>query len=146
VRLASILMSAALLACAGVSPETSGVAAFSQSQCLAGIEQLDQGRRERVEWSAAAGRLIVRHRDAHFRCEQRVTVLLRRTGTAIDLLVQPADMDPPSVAKCDCLYDISFEVPGLEAGTYDVTLSRRLDNRHSPNVPIRIGSERITVP
>lgn len=149
-RLASIsIFSAVLLACSGLPSdweEASSAANLSQSACTGSPADLEQGtRRERIEIRAVAGGLHVDYRDAHFRCEQRVTAHARRSGSTIEVLVQPADMNPMSVAKCDCLYDIGFEIPNLPAGTYAVTLQRRWDNKHSPNDPVVIGSERVTV-
>jgi hypothetical protein len=146
---ATAIAAAALLACSGLPAEEEGAsasaAAVSQSGCIGSLAELEQGRREHVEIRPAAGRIRFDYRNAHFRCEQRVGAWVRRNGSAVDVVVRPVDMSPAAVAKCDCLYDVSFEVP-LPAGTYDVVVHRRWDNRHSPNDPVRIGSERITVP
>jgi hypothetical protein len=95
--------------------------------------------------AAGEGRLRVEYLDAHFRCDQRVTAFAKVTGSNVDVLVQPVDMSPSAVAKCDCLYNIAFEVPRLAAGTYEVTIHRRWDQRHSPSEPVRIGSARVGV-
>ena len=119
---------------------------FTQSACAPLPELEARGGERLAVQPAGTGRLRVEYRNAHFRCEQKVTAYAKVNGSAVDVLVQPADMNPSSVAKCNCLYDIAFEVPGLAAGTYDVLLQRRWDDRNSPNDPVRIGATRVTVP
>jgi hypothetical protein len=142
---------AALLSCARLSPEwadaaANSVANLTQSACNGSVAELDQGRDERFLVTSGAGRLIVDYHDAHFRCEQSVQARASVSGTSIDIIVQPADMTPASVAKCDCLYDIHFEVPNLPADTYEVSLRRRWDERHGTAEPLLIGTTRVIVP
>lgn len=119
---------------------------FTQSACTANVSQLEpRGGEQLAVQPADGGRLRVEYHNAHFRCEQRVTGYVRVSGSSVDVLVQPADMNPSSVAKCDCLYDVRLEVPRLGPGTYDVTLHRRWDNWPKAKEPVRIGSRRVTV-
>ena len=118
----------------------------TQSECKARVSEAAPGGNEELAVrQAGPGRLRIDYRNAHFRCAQTVTGYVRVSGSTVEVLVQPADMNPSSVAKCDCLYDVSLEVPRLGAGTYDVTLLRRWDNRHNVKEPVRIGSERLTI-
>lgn len=144
------LVSLALAAaCAQLPPEWGSAAVaenFTQSECVGNLAELESRGGERVAIREAGdGRLRIEVRNAHFRCEQRVTGYVRTNGSAVDVLVQPADMNPSSVAKCDCLYDLTLDTPRLAPGTYDVTVHRRRDNRNSPNEPVRIGGDRLTV-
>jgi hypothetical protein len=88
---------------------------------------------------------MARYLDAHFRCEQSVEGFLRESGSAVDLLVQPIDMNPTSVAMCDCLYEIVMIVKPLAAGQHDVTLYRRWDAINEPNDPVLIGTAQAQV-
>lgn len=145
---ALLFVAVVVTACTRVPPEwrdARRVAAVEQSACVGSLADLDQGRRERIEARGGAGSLHVDFLDAHFRCEQRVTALVRVHDANVELLVQPEEMHPLTVAKCDCLYDIRIDVSPLAPGTYDVTLQRRWDDRHSPNDPETIGRVRAVV-
>jgi hypothetical protein len=147
VRLAFIFAAFAL-ACTRVPPEwrdASQAANVHQSDCVGTLADLDQGRRERIEVRGETGALHVDYLDAHFRCEQRVTAYVKVAGVKVDVLVQPIEMHPASVAKCDCLYNIAIDVPRLAAGVYEVTLQRRSDDRQTPNDPATIGRASATV-
>ena len=133
------------IACTRLPAEWRGAAApeaFRQSAC--NDHPIDSAP-ERLAVLGGAGRVSVDYFDAHFRCEQRVAAYVKVSRARVDVLVEPVEMNPISVAKCDCLYDIHLEVPHVPPGTYDVTLSRRWDNRQSPNEPKQVGSARATV-
>ena len=141
-------VTAALLACSRLPADwqnASGVAAFHQSDCIGSVADLEQGRAERVKLRGDDGRLHVEFLDAHFRCDQRVTAYAKLSDRRVEILVQPVEMNPVTVAKCDCLYVVRFEVRGLDAGEYEVTVHRRWDNRHAPNEPVEIDSDRVSV-
>jgi hypothetical protein len=149
-RISSAVLGAALAACTRLPAEWRDAAAvekFTQSGCTHKAGELRDHPRERVTALAAGqGRLRVEYLHAHFRCDQRVRGFAKVTSATVAVLVQPVDMNPSSVAKCNCLYDIKLEVPRLAAGTYDVTVHRQRDNWHSPSDPVRIGSARVSVP
>jgi hypothetical protein len=71
---------------------------------------------------------------APFRCNQSVCAyaLVDRAGARV--LVQPCQMNPATVTKCDCLYDVSFTLGGVEAGTM-VELHRRWDRYAATEEP-----------
>lgn len=77
----------------------------------------------------------------HFRCAQPVAGFWRTTGTAVEVLLQPVDMNPSAVAGCDCLYRIEATVPAPEAE--QVTVWRRWDNLNAPNPPEEVGEATI---
>ena len=142
------MKSLAMIAVATLLTCTNGsdVAAFRQSACTGSIVELENGRRrERAEIEGAKGEVRVAYHDAHFRCDQEVAAYAKVRGNAVDILVQPADMNPRTVAKCDCLYDITFSVIDLPPATYDVTVQRRWDEKHGVGDPVRVGSARVTV-
>lgn len=90
-----------------------------------------------VTAQAADGAVDVVYDKAHFRCAQDVEGFYRADGAAVSVLVQPVDMDPEMVAKCDCLYTIEMGIP-VAAET--VTVFRRWDNINDPNDPVEEGT------
>jgi hypothetical protein len=85
-----------------------------------------------VDVESAEGGSAFDWSNAHFRCAQDVGGFYRMDGETVEVLIQPVDMNPSEVARCDCLYDVSFEVP--ERAT-SWALWRRWDNLNEPNDP-----------
>jgi hypothetical protein len=100
---------------------------------------------ERVDFNAGREKLGIEYREAHFRCVQDVEGFFREVGSEIDVLVQPIDMNPQSVAACDCLYDITILLEPVTSGAHDVALYRRWDHLNDPNEPVRIGGASVQV-
>lgn len=102
----------------------------------------DDGWTSTVTATAIQPGLRVIGNDLPFRCEQEVEGYYRVDGEAVDLLVQPVDMDPEEVAACDCLVEVEAGVPEEPPAT--VSLYRRSDhygqNDDAPSVPEWIGS------
>ena len=119
------------------------IADFKQAKCHGSA--YDETQKPVVEAIGATDGIAVEYQHAHFRCEQDVEGFLRRGDGTLDLLVQPVDMDPSSVAGCDCLYEIKAQLP-VEPGTYAVTVYRRWDNNNHPNDPIEVGLDEALVP
>jgi len=133
----------ALLACThqtGAGSIVPEVQNFKQSECTGDAVNPD----ERMTVEAGAHGLHIEYHDAHFRCDQAVTAHVRVDGAGVSVLVQPVNLHPLTVSKCDCLYEIEFDIARLAAGSWDVTLDRRWDARHSPNEPVRVGSARVS--
>jgi hypothetical protein len=59
--------------------------------------------------------------------------------------VQPIDMDPFSVAACDCGYKITFLVEPVSPGAHQTTLYRRWDSMNKPNDPVPISAASVIV-
>ncbi len=148
--LVSIVLSALFAACTPLPAgwrDAAAVEGFTQSECTGRASELRRRPGERIAAQASGnGRLRLEYRDAHFRCQQRVRGYAKVADGRVDVLVQPVDMNPSSVTKCDCLYDIRLEVPGLAPGTYDVTLHRRTDNWGGPSQLVRVARARVAVP
>lgn len=117
----------------------SSIADFSQSACSDADPYGETN--ERVEAEAASGAIAVDYLGAPFRCSQDVEGFFRTNGDAVDVLVQPVHMNPSSVAKCDCLYEIHMTVPVAPLAA--LTLYRRWDNINDPNDPVEIGSVQV---
>ena len=101
---------------------------------------------EHASFTGGTGSIGVDYQDAHFRCEQNVEGFFKTDGGAVDILVQPIDMHPGSVASCDCGYNITFMVEPVSAGTMQTTtLYRRWDDQNSPNDPVEITTAPVPV-
>jgi len=100
---------------------------------------------ERASFAGGTGNIGVDYQDAHFRCEQDVEGLFKAAGGTVDILVQPTDMNPRSVAACDCGYRITFLVEPVSAGAMQTTLYRRWDGQNSPNDPVQISTALVPV-
>ena len=100
---------------------------------------------EGVRFAPGASQLEVTYDHAHFRCEQRVEGFVRQSKGTLELLVQPIEMDPSSVARCDCRYEIAIQLP-VRSGSYAAKLYRRWDNVNDPNPAVEIGRAELTVP
>ena len=95
---------------------------------------------EGASFTGGAGNIGVVYKQAHFRCEQKVEGFWKAAGDAVDMLVQPIDMHPSSVAKCDCGYNITFLVEPVSSGPHIASLYRRWDAINNPNDPVLIAS------
>lgn len=143
------------LGCSGTDDEPGGPelpAGWAGAQRIGDFRQTACGgsalepHDERIEVTAGRGALLVDYSDAHFRCEQQVEGFVRGSAGSLDLLVQPVDMHPASVARCDCLYEITLALEGLPPGDHAVTLYRRWDALNQPNDPVEIQTVLTSVP
>jgi hypothetical protein len=100
---------------------------------------------ERATFVGGVNSVAVDYEEAHFRCEQDVEGYFKVAGGKLDILVQPIDLHPTAVASCDCGYNITFTVTPIPAGTLETTLYRRWDAVGTPNDPVQIASETVTV-
>jgi len=100
---------------------------------------------ERASFAGGTGSIDVDYQDAHFRCVQDVEGFFKTAGDTVDILVQPIDMHPSSVAACDCGYNITFLVEPVSAGTMQTTLYRRWDGQNNSNDPVQIATALVSV-
>lgn len=115
------------------------VTSLVQSECDG--SPLKKAHDERVEGDITASPLEVVLREGHFRCAQDVEGFYKLSGTGVDVLVQPVDMNPRVVAACDCLYDVEMTVAlEVDLAPDAVTVFRRWDNLNDDNDPVEIGS------
>lgn len=87
----------------------------------------------------------IAYEPAHFRCAQSVQGFARTASGKIDILVQPIDMNPATVAKCDCMYGVHVDLP-VKSGTYAVGVYRRWDHKSGADTPLMIGAQTVTIP
>ncbi|MBC8133157.1 MAG: hypothetical protein H7X95_09265 [Deltaproteobacteria bacterium] len=55
--------------------------------------------------------LLMTLQDANFRCQQTVCGYVQDFGDLLRVLVQPCDLNPKIVPKCDCTYDVTVTFP-----------------------------------
>ena len=113
-----------------------------QEMCSSSMEDF---AKEQASFTGGTGNIGVDYQYAHFRCLQDVEGFFKASDGAVDILVQPIDMHPASVAACDCAYNITFLVEPLSAGTLQTTLYRRWDGQNSQNDPVPIASAPVVV-
>jgi hypothetical protein len=124
--------------------DAEAIEGLTQSECKASA--YDDTVKEELVATPERGAVRLEYRAAHFRCDQEVEGFVRIASGRVDVLVQPAEMDPGSVAGCDCRYDIGMAIEGLSKGAFAVELYRRWDNINEPNDPKKIGSADVQIP
>lgn len=130
------LLSLVLLACADLPEGWAGASPLPLTQSACDGDPYAGDPNERVE--AGEDGASVRYLEAHFRCEQDVEAFGLEQDGVLGVLVQPVDMNPRVVARCDCLYNLDIGLQGSTAG--EVELWRRWDNLNDPNEPVYVGS------
>ncbi len=117
---------------------------FAQSACT-GSPSMPGGATESIAVTTGQGSVGVAYHDAHFRCDQTVEGFVKVGGGHLDYLVQPTDMNPSSVARCDCLYEITM-TSFVASGPETVTVYRRGDHRSGDASAAQVGSASVIVP
>jgi hypothetical protein len=82
----------------------------------------------------------VEYLGAIFRCAQEVEAYALADGDRLDLLVQPVDMHPSEVARCDCAYDVTMDVAEYEGVPTEVRVFQRGDALNDPNDPVEVDT------
>ena len=141
-----------LLACSGSGSKpdlpsgwesAQSMKSFTQAACN-GFPGLPGSPAESIAVDAGQGTVSVAYHGAHFRCDQSVEGFVRSGVKSVDFLVQPTDMNPSSVAGCDCLYEITLATSAAPGPT-TVSLYRRWDNHSGSTDPVEIGTASATV-
>jgi hypothetical protein len=148
----SVSLALTLLSCSsGSKPDlpagwegAQAVTSFTQAAC-SGSADAPGGPTESIDASASPGSVSIAYHAAHFRCAQSVQGFARTGPKSLDFLVQPIDMNPTSVAGCDCLYEISLAAKAASGAT-TITLYRRWDNQAGSPNPVEVGTAMVTVP
>jgi hypothetical protein len=93
-----------------------------------------------VHWSTDGQALHVS--DARYRCNQSVCAYLDASDVEAKVLLQPCEMSPSTVARCECSY--SFDVPvKLPPTTSQVSVELRSDAYGSEPTTQALGSLRV---
>jgi hypothetical protein len=120
------------------------VKSFTQATC-SGAPDIPGGPIESIDATASAGSVNIAYHAANFRCDQRVAGFVRTGPGSAEFLVQPVDMNPSSVAGCDCLYEVAM-VANAMPGPTTVTVYRRWDEHSGNTDPVKIGTASVNVP
>jgi hypothetical protein len=120
----------------------------------AGSISVDQSSCGGDPYQSSAGHLVLsrdmailrgRYEGAPFRCNQHVCAYRRDEGMSTRILVQPCDMNPGMVTRCDCLYSVSFPLDGVVPGAL-VELYHRWDRAGSTGDPAPVLVDREQAP
>ncbi len=126
-------MLVALLACATDLPEgwetSERVTDFAQTPCDGGDASTFSG-----SVTSDGNAVTIEVRPVSARCDQALEGWWQASGSSDgEVLVQPVDMNPASVAMCDCgPVAVSFRVPTSTISTFDVY---KRDDRHGTVEP-----------
>ena len=128
---AALALAGVLAACQGDPVELpegwAGAAPLALQQTACGGDPYTVPPRPRLELTTAGGQLTGIYRDAQFRCgDQRLCGHRLEPDETTRVLVQPCDLHPAVVPRCDCLYQVSFTLPG-RPGRGAVELHSRRD-------------------
>ena len=148
-RLAPTLCALALASCGGGADLPKGWEGarslpITQPTCSDGT---GLGLESTVIATGHAGGIDVLYQRATFRCDQKVQAFLREKDGAFDVLFQPLLMNPSTVARCDCAYNLETSF-GAPSGEHKVTVWKRWDayGQASAPEPIADGSALAKVP
>jgi hypothetical protein len=112
-----------------------------QSSC--GGDPYTSGPRPRLELSASGGALQGSFKDAQFRCgDQELCGFALDRGAVTQVLVQPCNLHPMNVPRCDCLYEVTFTLPARPVREMVELYSRRdLYGAQAPVAPALVDVE-----
>jgi hypothetical protein len=153
ITLVSLSVALATTACGG--DESKPLADLPQgwetAQPIADLQQTEcegspyDGTAEAMTASTDGRAIHIAYEPAHFRCAQSVQGFAKTAAGSVEVLVQPIDMNPASVAHCDCLYGVHMNLP-VSKGTYAVEVYRRWDHKSGADDPLKIGSQTVMIP
>jgi hypothetical protein len=108
--------------------------ALTQSECNNSV--LPMAPPETVEARTWGPPAEIAYHNAFFRCAQKLCAYRHDFGDVAQILVQPCDMDPDSVAKCSCGYEVGLSVDSSPGA---IEVHRRWDNLNRPNPAMLVG-------
>ena len=106
---------------------------FTQAICNEDMEAVMENA-PKATTKVVNDELVLTYPNAHFRCDQPVQGFVTETKTGYAVLVQPKEMNPVMVAKCDCGYTLQATLPTIKSN--DVRVFHRGDN-HAGESTIR---------
>jgi hypothetical protein len=95
-----------------------------------------------LDVTEASGVIAGTLKDASFRCQQSLCAYVSDSGPTTRVLLQPCDLHPTNVPKCDCAYDVTFTL-GTRADRTAIEIYQRLDfyGATTPPVPMLIATK-----
>ena len=106
---------------------------FNQETCNEDMDEVTANA-PKASTKIVEGNLILTYPNAHFRCDQSVQGFIKQRDDRYAVLVQPIEMNPVMVAKCDCGYTLTATLPNVTAN--EIRLFHRGDN-HDGEATIR---------
>ena len=124
----------------GIWAEATLIEHFTQASCNEDMEAVME-HAPTASTKVVNDELVLTYPNAHFRCDQAVQGFVKQTDNGYSVLIQPAEMNPVLVAKCDCGYTLEAKLPTIESN--DVRVFHRGDNhgREATLREIRVESE-----
>ena len=98
---------------------------FTQEECNEDMEAVMESA-PKASVKAVNDSLIITYPNAHFRCDQAVQGFIKQTEKGYSILIQPKELNPAMVAKCDCGYKLVATLPKTKSN--DVRVFHRGDN------------------
>ena len=112
----------------GIWAKATPIENFTQASCNEDMEQVMENA-PKASTKIENGDLILTYPNAHFRCDQAVQGFVKQTDNGYSVLIQPAEMNPGMVAKCDCGYTLEAKLPHVKSN--DIRVFHRGDNHGS---------------
>lgn len=89
--------------------------------------------------------LVVAYYGAPFRCDQEVVAVRTLEGQTLSVTFQPRDMDPKTVPRCTCQFDLEVRMGDLLPGTYHVVVRHQADNYGGARAPTLVAEGDVTL-
>ncbi|MCB9638102.1 MAG: hypothetical protein H6728_00105 [Myxococcales bacterium] len=152
-RFLSVSLLFTVFACVAPSDPNNGTvlqaSSIQQSTCNASdINQTpgDPEGKESYTLTPKGNQIEISYKNAPFRCDQKVTWEAALSGQVVTATVRPEDMDPTTVARCGCRYDVSAMIGTLSQGKYTIKIVHKTDNYGSPSTSQEVHSEDVQIP
>jgi hypothetical protein len=118
------------------NPATPALTNVKQSACKAASQPIDFGANATLEAQVQGSDLLILHKDARYNCGEKLSMEGSVSGT--DIVVKEVITNPNDPkARCECPFDLSAQVRGLAAGTYQLKVEDAAGNL--------VGSTSITI-
>lgn len=131
-------------ACGGEDSPAPGPGAIqvlpsTQSACKVDTKSDDRGGYSlgAIAATAQGDTVTITHADARYNCASKVA--LEATVNGNQIVVQEKITNPGELAFCMCDYDLSVQLKGLPAGTYDVSLTDS-DGKPAGTAQVTVGA------
>ncbi len=109
----------------GIWAEATLIEHFTQAICNEDMEEVMENA-PKASTKVVNDTILLTYPNAHFRCDQAVQGYVKRTDNGYSVLIQPTEMNPFMVAKCDCGYTLEAKLPNIKPN--DVRVFHRGDN------------------
>jgi hypothetical protein len=106
----------------GTTPTAPALTNVKQSACKASSQPVGFGTNASLEAQVQGSDVLILHKDALYNCAEKLSMEGSVSGS--DILVKEVITNPNDPkARCECPYDLSAQVTGLAAGTYQLKVT-----------------------